>query len=51
MIVFLDTVIAYLAVDGPQWTINAALNAIFLVGVEPVTDHHILVLRQVHVVD
>jgi len=32
MIVFLNAVIAYLAVDGSHGSVNAALNAIFLIG-------------------
>ena len=51
MIVPFNTVIASLAVNGPQRSVDTALDAVLLINVESARNNHIFMLRDVEVVD
>lgn len=50
MVIPLDAVVADLAMDCPQWPVDAALHTIFLVHVESLSAHHVFMLGKVHMV-
>lgn len=51
MIVPFNAVIAGLAVDSPERSVNTALDAVLLIDVESAADHHVFMFRDVKMVD
>lgn len=51
MVIPLNTVIASLAMNGPQRSVDTALNAVLLINIESARYNHIFKLRHVEMVD
>ena len=51
MVIPFNAVIASLAMNGPQWPVNTALNAVLLVNIESTRYNHIFMLRDVEMID